>query len=85
MVRILTAAAALLLLAGCTTGPESLGAIQQAAIAQCEATSPGAGFKGCYDSYVEERRQALVPKTISPEDARADFFLDRERVPFHRP
>jgi hypothetical protein len=70
-----------LLLAACATSPESLGAIQQQAIAECEKSSPGAPFKSCFDAYVEEHRRALARRPLTPEELKSDFFLDLKRVP----
>ena len=43
-------------LAGCASQEETLGAIQQRAIAECEVSSRGEGFAACYKAYVEEHR-----------------------------
>jgi len=60
--------------AGCASQEETLGAIQQRAIAECEASSRGDGFAACYKAYVEEH-QAQPRKPTPQRDY--DFLRDR--------
>jgi len=73
-----TAAAAALGLNNCALQQQSLGDIQQSAIAECEVASPGTAFADCYKSYVRQHQAAL--HKITPEEDKVDFFLDQYRV-----
>lgn len=62
----------------CAVQQQSLGEIQQSAIAECEVSSPGKAFADCYKSYVQQHQAAL--RKARPEEEQVDFLLGRYRV-----
>ena len=77
---VLTVVFACLSGSSCAPQQETLGAIQQRAIAECEVSSRGSAFAACYKAFVDEHR--LEPRRITPEEDRVDFFLDRRRTTY---
>jgi hypothetical protein len=73
------AAASGLGLNNCALPQQSLGEIQQSAIAECEVSSPGKAFADCYKFYVQQHQAAL--RKITPQEDKADFILGQYRVP----
>ena len=70
--------AAVTALNNCAVQQQSLGEIQQSAIAECEVSSPGKAFADCYKSYVQQHQAAL--RKARPEEEQVDFLLGRYRV-----
>lgn len=64
---------------GCASQEETLGVIQERAIAECEVTARGTAFADCYKAYVEEHRPRA--RRVTAEEDKIDFFLDRHRTP----